>query len=445
MNPNPPHVNPLRAITRHIALVARKVVALCCVFADLADLARDGAASTMTSTPNQPPAAPALVEFLVASTKLSPGELGDVGSLFARAVGAKDARIFIVDYAHQLLIPLGPTSDPTEHLLLEGTIAGRVFCDGDTITTHGDSTFTYICLTEGSERFGVIVIEHDQAREGLEDVLEDALRILVLTIVSKRRYTDVILRTRRARPLSVAAEMQWDLLPPLSCSTAHAAISGTLEPAYSTGGDSFDYALNETKLDFAIIDAVGHGLPAILKSALAVNTIRNARRQGADLIDAYKRVDTAIQNQFGESNYVTGVIASLDFGSGELRWINAGHHLPMVVRNGSLIPALTSTPSLPMGLGGQVREVKSDFLEPDDRVLFYTDGVVEGRSAAGSIFGTQRLGDLFLRTSLEGVSTAETARRLTKLLLAHCGDGILDDATLVVVHYKGGSHQRSPN
>jgi Stage II sporulation protein E (SpoIIE) len=381
-----------------------------------------------------------LAEFLATTTDLPPDRLAELGPMFASAVGAAAARIHIVDYGHELLIPLGQRGARGEGISLEGTLAGRVFCFGEAITTQGEPAITYLCLAEGAERFGVIEIEHGPVFKGDATGLTSALRILVLTIVSKRRYTDVVLKTRRARPLSIAAEMQWDLLPPLSCSTPAAAISGTLEPAYSTGGDSFDYALTEHRLDFAVIDAVGHGLPAILKSALAVNTIRNARREGEGLSDAYRKVDQAMQQQFGDSYYVTGILASIDLTTGELTWINAGHHLPLLVRNGALAGDMICEPSMPMGLGGHVIQVMRNTLQPDDRILFFTDGVVEGRASDRSVFGVERLGDLFVRASTDGMSTAETTRRLTRSLLQHCSNGLHDDATLVVVHYKGAAH-----
>ncbi len=380
----------------------------------------------------------ALTEFLAATTDLPPDRLAELGPMFAGIVGATAARILIVDYGHELLIPLGEHGAREEGLGLEGTIAGRVFCFGEAITTQGEPAITRICLAEGSERFGVLEIEHGPTFNGDTSNLDSAVRILVLTIVSKRRYSDVVLKARRARPLSIAAEMQWDLLPPLSCSTPAAAISGTLEPAYSTGGDSFDYALNADRLDFAIVDAVGHGLPAVLKSTLAVNTIRNIRREGAGLADAYREVDQAMEHQFGNCYYVTGIIGSIDLLTAEFVWINAGHHLPLLVRNGTLCGDLVCTPSLPMGLGGDVIQVMKNTLQPDDRILFFTDGVIEGRAADRSVFGVERLGELFVRASLDGMSTAETTRRLTRSLLEHCSNDLRDDATLVVFHYKGG-------
>ena len=97
------------------------------------------------------------------------------------------------------------------------------------------------------------------------------------------RYTDLIELRRRRRPMNLAAEMQWDLLPPLSFASPDLAIAGLLEPAYFVAGDAFDYSLNGDILGFAIIDAMGHGVSSTLASTLALGAFRYGRRRNLDL------------------------------------------------------------------------------------------------------------------------------------------------------------------
>lgn len=78
-------------------------------------------------------------------------------------------------------------------------------------------------------------------------------------IITQSAYTDYFFLARRSQPMGLPAEMQWQLLPPRALSAPEVEISGQLIPAYEVGGDSFDYALNGTKLHVAIFDAVGHG------------------------------------------------------------------------------------------------------------------------------------------------------------------------------------------
>ena len=200
-----------------------------------------------------------------------------------------------------------------DEVLLEGTLAGRAFASGEPTRQVNGTTVMWCPLSEGSERIGLLELTFDDpASLASWDDVADVVRMMVLLIVSGRRYTDVLLRARRAQPLSEAAEAQWDLLPPLSYTGTNVAVSGILEPAYSIGGDSFDYAVNPGRLDMAIIDAIGHGLPAVLMASAVINTVRNARRERLSVDQTYRQADRRIAEQFGHSFYVTGQIASLD-------------------------------------------------------------------------------------------------------------------------------------
>lgn len=352
------------------------------------------------------------------------------------ALGATEAKILVADYGLTSLQELGDYGPTGSRTAIDGTSAGLSFARGSTIVAPDEST-VWLPLTEGSERIGVLELTHPTWSDEHEALSEQVLRVLVLVLVSKRRYTDVVLRSRRAEPLSLAAEMQWDLLPPLTLSTASVSVSGILEPAYSIGGDSFDFALNPGRLEFAIIDAVGRGMAAVLMSVTAINSLRNARREGASLEAAYRDTDEFIDRHFGVADFVTAQIGALELDTGELTWVNAGHPLPLLVRDGKYVGPLTCRPSLPLGLGGQLRELGSDRLQRGDRVLFYTDGVIEARDGDNTQFGIERLADFLVRATLDGVSPAETLRRLSGSIMDYDGAELDDDATLFLLEYHG--------
>ena len=122
--------------------------------------------------------------------------------------------------------------------------------------------------------------------------------------------------------------------------------------------------------------------------------------------------------------------------TGRLRWINAGHPRPLLVRGHRVVHALRAEPTLPLGLGGENPDVGSEQLEPGDRVLFFTDGVVEQLTSDGEQLGFDRLSDLVERESSGATGVAETTRRLTSVLLQDCPNGLRDDATLLLVEWK---------
>ncbi len=385
----------------------------------------------------------ALAEFIHRSLLVEPDSLGRLADLTAEVLGARSGRLFVADYALRQVRELRGDGTSGEEFMLEGTIAGRAFASGVEVESGDRPVIVWVPLSEGSERIGLLELVFDELSswEAASADAADVARSMMLMIVSGRRYTDVMLQARRAQPLSEAAEAQWDLLPPLSYAGTHIKVAGILEPAYSIGGDSFDYAINPGRLDFAIVDATGHGLPAVLMASAVINTLRNARREHRTVDDTYRQADRRIAEQFGHSYFVTGQIATLELSSGRLTWLNAGHVLPLLVRNGSFVGELECTPSMPIGLGGPVVQIAVEPLQSGDRVLFHTDGVSESRSPDGTLFGTERLADFLVRATMDAVSVAETIRRLSANVVAHVGAGLKDDATMLLVEYT--SHDTS--
>lgn len=379
----------------------------------------------------------ALVSLLMDGIAVPAHELKALVDMAGEAIGATSARMLVADYGLTSLQELGTDGPTGARQPIEGTMAGRCFASSEVVVADHETAVVWIPLSDGAERLGVLELVHPAWSEEWRRAAAPIVRVLVLTIVSKRRYTDVLVRTRRSEPLELAAEIQWALLPPLACSTRNSSISGVLEPAYAIGGDSFDYAVNPSGLEFAIIDAVGHGLPAVAISSVALNSLRNSRREGHDLATAYGKTDAALRAQFTRSAYTTGQIGSLDDGTGELTWLNAGHPLPLLVRDQSFVGELPCRPSLPMGLGGMPIEVAVAHLQPGDRVLFHTDGIIESESPEGEQFGMERLADLLVRAASDGTPPAEMARRLAAAVLDFNGQTLRDDATLLMIEYHG--------
>ena len=380
----------------------------------------------------------AVAELHGIATGDPPASIADLVDAASSILGAQSGRLFVADYGLRSLRQLGTDGPIGASVLIEGTVLGRAFADGAVIATGTDPTVLRVPFTDGNERIGLLELEFD-AWEGVPEILAPAIFVLVSVVSAKRRYSDAWVRCRRAEPLAAAAEVQWDLLPPLAASAPNVAVAGILEPAYSIGGDSFDYALNERGLDFAIVDAVGHGMSAVLMAAAAVNGFRNVRREGGALPTAHEQVDRLIADYFGDFQYVTGQFGSLDTCSGILRWVNCGHPLPLLVRNGTFAGTLTCTPSKPLGLGGSVVEIAEEPLQGGDRVLFYTDGITESRSNEGEMFGESRLADYLVRATLDRVPVAETVRRLSANVLAFVGGDLKDDATMFLIEYRAGT------
>ncbi|MBW3575756.1 MAG: serine/threonine-protein phosphatase [Actinobacteria bacterium] len=255
-------------------------------------------------------------------------------------------------------------------------------------------------------------------------------------VTAKRSYGDLFEQVRRRQPMSIAAELAWNLLPPLTFGTPRLVIGGVLAPVYDLGGDSFDYAVDAHTARIAIFDAMGHGLEAGLLASVAIAACRSSRRAGTDLVGSAAAIDHAVNAQFGLDRFVTAVLADLDLASGRLQWLVLGHPPPLLLRNGRVVKTLVGEIAPPLGIGGAVA-VAEEMLEPADQVLFFTDGVVEARSADGTFFGVERLVEMITRTSASATPAPETMRRLQHAVLDHQEGDLQDDATIVVVEWRG--------
>jgi len=321
-------------------------------------------------------------------------------------------------------------------VMVEGTLAGRAF---STLSPqwNGDGTLVWVPMVEGNERLGVVGYElGGPVVPGFLDTAITLTAQVAELIVTKANYGDFFEYYRRLQPMSIASELAWQLLPPLTFGCDRLVISGALAPAYDLGGDTFDYGVDAECARIAVFDAMGHGLEAGLLATVAVAAYRNSRRQRLKLGETAAAVDEAIAVRFGPERFVTGVLAELDLATGRFCWVRAGHPAPLLLRGSKVVKTLLGDGGLPLGLGSPGAETEES-LEPGDEVIFFTDGVIEARSPDGTFFGTDRLADLVSRASAGGQPPPETLRRLMHSILDHEAGDLHDDATAVLVEWAG--------
>jgi serine phosphatase RsbU (regulator of sigma subunit) len=385
-----------------------------------------------------------LATALEASHLLPPDRLDALARRAARAIGANDVSMWLIDYGHAWLMPETDPGGPqlagqAEPLAVATTAAGRVFARAASMESDEPNPHRWVPLLDGTERLGVLRFDFAQPLSDAQRKACDVISSLVgQLLVSKRAHTDLYDIQRRRGGMSLAAEMQWQQLPPLQSSTPTVVVAGFLEPAYSVGGDGFDYSMNGDELDITIYDAVGHGLRSALLSALIIASLRHGRRRGLGLCERLSAADQALESVFA-GDFVTAQLAAVSVASGEVEWVNAGHPAPMLIRRGEVVGELHCPPRPPLGLHSLQTTptvVATVRLEPDDRVLFYTDGLIEGGRRGGERFGVDRLMDLLQRASRDGHGCAETVRRLGHAVIDHAAHELTDDATMVLVEWR---------
>ena len=381
-----------------------------------------------------------LEQLLEISHTMPPDNVAGVVAERAALVGLRDLDLYLVDYEQTYLVPLPRPGGIAEPVPIDSTLAGRAFIATATVTAAtDDGERIWVPLLDGAERLGVLCVTVTEADADALRLSSALASVAALLVVSKNSYTDVQEQSRRTRVPDLAAELQIQLLPPLTLTHPMLAIAGVLENAYETGGDAFDYAVNGQTAHFGIFDAMGHGMSASLMAAAVVAAYRGTRRQSFDLAATYAALDEVVVTHFGDGQFVTAQFGQLDIVTGEFVWINAGHPGPLIIRQLRNANTLEHAPSLPLGMGAEEVEVVVDRLSPGDRLLFYSDGVVEARAPSGEPFGDMRLADELKKQCLDGVSPSETMRRLLHAVIGHHGAQLNDDATMVLVEWPGPS------
>lgn len=385
-----------------------------------------------TEGPNVPDLGATLGRFLDAAHRVRPHELVDLITAAARELGATTASIWLADH-EQRSLQLVTSDGRHDELAIAGTAAGRAYISSEPILpVSGDADHAWLPLLDGVDRLGVLLVEGAELTPDRLEALRHLASAATAELVTRGQYTDWFTASRRRKRMTLAAELQWQALPPLSFTTADVSVAGMLEPAYDVGGDTFDYASDGDRLDMAILDAVGHDLEATIICNLALGAYRNARRSGEDLPTCARRLDDAIRGQFRPGSFVTGLLGTLATDTGTFRWLNAGHPLPLLVRDGR-VRELVAEPRPPFGLAhlgsGAAWSIGEDHLQPGDAVLLYTDGVVEARRPGGEDFGVERLKEFLHSALAAGLAPHETLRRLAHAVVDF-HEGILrDDAT----------------
>jgi len=393
-----------------------------------------------------------LFEGLLRRTHLSlPSDLADVVAEEAEAaLGASDVVLSLANHEQTALVPVpSRRSTSREDQQIEGTFAGRAFATMELVTAPAADAGrrrVWLPLIDGTERMGTLEVtvpaRGDMVAPELVKLLERYTHAVAQAMLSKGLYGDVFERVRRTQPMTIGAELLWSVLPPLTYATKGLVISAMLEPAYDNGGDAFDYAVNDTHAHVAVFDAMGHGLAASGAAVFSVAAYRNSRRAGDGLIESYDAINAAIAEQYA-GRFVTAVFAQLELASGGLTWVSAGHPPPLLVRRARVVKRLDVPPATPLGLFEHDEVVIGhEQLERGDVVLIYTDGLTEARQPGGSFLTEEGLTDFLRQEATAELPTPEMLRRFRHTLLERVGGELRDDASAVLIHWKGAAEER---
>jgi phosphoserine phosphatase RsbU/P len=272
--------------------------------------------------------------------------------------------------------------------------------------------------------------------------IEDANWIRLTAVCIMSLLAAVLARVRRrleerlARMTAIAQASQVALLPPLppqitGISIAARYHSGT--PEASVGGDLYEIIPTGHGIRVIIGDVRGNGLDAVLLARHVLSAFRRSAAAVPALQQVAGEISQAIRPHLGEEDFVTAILAQIAPG-GELTIVNCGHHPPLLHRGGGLRPLTCTTATLPLGLEDDFTVFTATW-RPGDRLLLYTDGLVESRNRHGDFLPEDQIATGLLATGCDQALDA-----LMTAVRRHTGGHGHDDMALLLLEYGADPH-----
>ncbi len=242
-------------------------------------------------------------------------------------------------------------------------------------------------------------------------------------------------KQRLEEELNIARAIQRDLLPNLLPCDGWFRAAGSSIASRQVGGDYFDVRpVGPDAYACTIADVSGKGMSAALLAALLQGAFSITSEDPAQVDALMARVNRFLNERAQGEKYATVFYCTIHR-DGQLRWANAGHPKPMLVRAGGELIALDST-GLPLGmLDVAAYETKTMQLEPGDKVVLYSDGLSEAENSDGDFFDRAAFREVLLRHT--AASSIELHDRLVEAVNDFTEDAEpSDDITTLVLEYR---------
>ncbi|MFJ8731387.1 PP2C family protein-serine/threonine phosphatase [Streptomyces bauhiniae] len=347
---------------------------------------------------------------------------------------AEAVEFLVADYGLTMLQPVTTPPHALPPVSLRNGPAGRAFGAQEpfleSLVDH--RLRVQLPVTVHGDRVGVLTVtlpDTEDTRAALPELAEIA-QVLGHEVLVADRETDLYLQARRQDRLTLAAEMQWQLLPGHSCSLPEFDLGAQLEPAYAMHGDNYDWSSTDDRLTLYVSNGMGEGIEAALLTNLAVNALRNARRAGIPLADQAALADQAVYAQYRGHRYLSVLMLDFDLATGRTRVVDAGCPQLLRLRDGA-VERICFDAQLPLGMFEETDYVPQELqVERGDRLVFVSDGVYAVASPKGEPYGDAALTRAIQATRL--LPASEVPGAVLRELAEHRGTPAPDDDALVV-------------
>ncbi len=276
------------------------------------------------------------------------------------------------------------------------------------------------------------------------NILLTLLGMLILSFIIMRSARSIYkLRDANAEKeridseLMIAKNIQMNMLPktyPPFPDRNDLDIYGSLVPAKMVGGDLYDFFIRDEKLYFCIGDVSGKSVPAALVMAVTHSLFLSISSHESNPARIMQSINESLCHSNESNMFVTFFIGVLDLPTGIMRYCNAGHNPPLIVK-GDSVEFLPAKANLPMGvIDDKDYLLQQETVEPETMIVLYTDGLTEAKNMKRKQFGVERtFKDV---KECHDATAKQLIESITKKVNAFVGEAEpSDDLTLLAIRY----------
>ncbi len=247
---------------------------------------------------------------------------------------------------------------------------------------------------------------------------------------------DIEERDRMSSELSIASDLQRDILPLENPFVEGLHIIAKTKPATELGGDSFNFLTVKNKTYIYIGDVTGHGVAAGLIMTMVHSLINVYANFCVSAYDILVNVNRDIKKHVKKSMFMTMAMLSWDHTTKKMSYVGAGHEHILVYRADSGICDVVLTGGVALGMvpdNSKVISEKELDLNDGDLVVLYSDGIIEARNPSGELFGLDRLKALVIEYAPQYSADGINYHVAKDTVAFMAGATQLDDMTLIVI------------
>lgn len=288
---------------------------------------------------------------------------------------------------------------------------------------------------------------HFEAKPGFTSndevgVLARAFEVMAKEI--ERLIGQVIEKTRMEEELKTASLVQENLFPAKATYTdSRVSLSGMNLSSTECSGDWWYYFPKNQYVYAMIGDATGHGTPAALITAVARSVFSVIENNPSDLVELGRSWDRAVRDCSKGSLFMTAFILELNLETGDARYVNSSHELPVLMKY-DRASGKAQSEMLDCPVNHRLGELKDKWtvgsfkMEKSERLVIYTDGFYTLNDENGRTLNDRRWMKLLEKECPRTMGTADVVSTLSKL--SHkfaAGKPFEDDITLLVIDRLG--------